>query len=199
MGLNMDKTQQVYNFIKEFIKNNKYPPSIREICNSIKLESTSSVVYHLKKLEKLGMITRNNNKNRAIELVDDESVGEIGKGYLLFVGVFDGDQDENAIKMADKISKLRIFKDENGKTNLSLSAVEGEILSVSQFTLCADTNQGNRPSFVNSARREDAIRLYELVNEELRKKGFNVKTGVFGADMKVELINDGPFTLVLEN
>lgn len=131
--------------------------------------------------------------------VDDRIVGEIKKGYLLLVGVFQGDNDNNAIKMAEKISKLRIFKDENGKTNLSLSAVCGDILSVSQFTLCADTNQGNRPSFVNSAKREDAIRIYELFNEELKKYGFKVQTGMFGEDMKVSLINDGPFTLVLEN
>ena len=131
--------------------------------------------------------------------IDNKIVGEIKKGFLLLVGVFQGDGDENAIKLAEKISKLRIFEDENGKTNLSLKDVNGSILSVSQFTLCADTSKGNRPSFVNSAKREDAIRLYELFNEELRKHGFEVQTGEFGANMKVSLINDGPFTLVMES
>lgn len=131
--------------------------------------------------------------------IDNKIRGEIKKGFLLLVGVFQGDSDENAIKLAEKISKLRIFEDENGKTNLSLRDVNGSILSVSQFTLCADTSKGNRPSFVNSAKREDAIRLYNLFNEELRKYGFEVQTGEFGANMKVSLINDGPFTLVIEN
>ena len=131
--------------------------------------------------------------------IDSKIVGKIGKGYLLLVGVFQGDSDEKAVKLADKISKLRVFPDENGKTNLSLNDVKGSILSVSQFTLCADLNGCNRPSFVNAAKREDATRLDELVNEELRNKGFEVQTGEFGADMKVSLINDGPFTLVLES
>lgn len=130
--------------------------------------------------------------------IDNEAVANIGKGYLLLIGVFQGDNDENAIKLADKISKLRVFQDDNGKTNLSLKDVNGSILSVSQFTLCADTNKGNRPSFVNSASREKAIRLYELFNNELRKRNIKVQTGVFGANMKVSLINDGPFTLILE-
>ena len=131
--------------------------------------------------------------------VDGKTIGEIKKGYMLLVGVFQGDNDDNAIKMAEKISKLRVFPDENGKTNLSLSTVGGAILSISQFTLCADLNGCNRPGFSNSAKREDAIRLYNLFNDKLRSCGFEVQTGEFGADMKVSLINDGPFTLVLEN
>jgi D-tyrosyl-tRNA(Tyr) deacylase len=131
--------------------------------------------------------------------VEEKIIGQIKKGYLLLVGIFDGDTDNNVRKMVEKISKLRIFKDENGKTNLSLSTVGGSILSVSQFTLCADTEQGNRPSFVKSAKREEAIRMYDLFNDELRNKGFLVETGEFGAEMKVRLVNDGPFTLVLEN
>ena len=131
--------------------------------------------------------------------VDDKVIGEVKKGYLLLVGVFQGDNDDNAIKMAEKISKLRIFPDENGKTNLSLATVNGGILSISQFTLCADLIGCNRPGFSKSAKREDAIRLYNLFNDELRKYGFEVQTGEFGADMKVSLVNDGPFTLVLEN
>ena len=130
--------------------------------------------------------------------IDSKTVGNIDKGYLLLVGVFESDEETNAIKLAEKISKLRVFQDSEGKTNLSLKDVNGSILSVSQFTLCADTNKGNRPSFVNSANREKAIRLYELFNETLRGLGFNVETGVFGADMKVSLINNGPFTLVVD-
>ena len=134
--------------------------------------------------------------NASVE-VEGKIVGNIGKGYLLLVGLFKDDGEENVRKMAEKISKLRIFPDENGKTNLSLANIGGSILSVSQFTLCADLNGCNRPSFTNSAKREDAIRLYNLFNDELRKYGFEVQTGVFGADMKVNLINSGPFTLVL--
>lgn len=130
--------------------------------------------------------------------IDSKTVGSIDKGYLLLVGVFECDEETNAIKLAEKISKLRVFQDSEGKTNLSLKDVNGSILSVSQFTLCADTNKGNRPSFVNSANREKAVRLYELFNETLRGFGFNVETGVFGADMKVSLINNGPFTLVVD-
>lgn len=131
--------------------------------------------------------------------VENKIIGQIGKGYLLLVGVFQSDDDGNAIKMAEKISKLRVFPDENGKTNLSLNDVNGSILSVSQFTLCADLNGCNRPGFSNSAKRDDAMRLYDLFNEELRNKNFEVQTGEFGADMKVNLVNDGPFTIVLEN
>ena len=110
----------------------------------------------------------------------------------------DGDTDEDSRRLADKISKLRIFEDENGKTNLSIFDVGGEVLSVSQFTLLADCSHGNRPSFTKAAKPQEANRLYELFNSELRAKGLNVQTGVFGADMKVGLINDGPFTVVLE-
>ena len=131
--------------------------------------------------------------------IDNKVVGSINKGYLLLVGVFESDEDSNAVKLAEKVSKLRVFHDSEGKTNLSLKDVEGSILSVSQFTLCADTNKGNRPSFVNSANREKAIRLYELFNDKLRELGYIVETGVFGADMKVSLVNNGPFTLVVDN
>ena len=131
--------------------------------------------------------------------VDNKIIGEIEKGYLLFVGVFEDDNEEKAIKLADKISKLRVFKDEFGKTNISLKDVNGSILSISQFTLCADLNGCNRPSFTKSAKRDKAIRLYELFNEQLKKNGFEVETGEFGADMIVNIVNDGPFTLTLEN
>ena len=130
--------------------------------------------------------------------IDNKVVGSINKGYLLLVGVYESDEEINAIKLAEKIAKLRVFKDNDGKTNLSLDDVGGEILSVSQFTLCADTNKGNRPSFVNSANREKAIKLYEIFNEKLKNLNFKVETGVFGADMKVSLVNNGPFTLVVD-
>lgn len=134
--------------------------------------------------------------NKASVEVENKIVGKINKGYLLLVGIFEDDNEENVIKMADKICKLRVFKDENDKTNLSLRDVNGEVLSVSQFTLCADTSS-NRPGFSNAAKKDKAIYLYELFNERIRKNGFNVETGMFGADMKVILTNDGPFTLVL--
>ena len=135
--------------------------------------------------------------NEASVEVEKKIVANIQKGYLLLVGFFKDDTEIEVKKMAEKISKLRVFPDENGKTNLSLNNVGGAILSVSQFTLCADLNGTNRPSFSDSAKREDAIKLYDLFNDELIKYGFEVQTGVFGADMKVNLINDGPFTLVL--
>lgn len=131
--------------------------------------------------------------------VDNRIIGEIKQGYLLLVGIFETDTEDDVIKMANKISKLRIFQDENNKTNLSLNDVNGSVLSVSQFTLCADTRKGNRPSFVNSANREKAISLYNLFNKEIKNHGFNVACGEFGADMKVILTNNGPFTLVLDS
>jgi len=137
--------------------------------------------------------------NEASVVVNKQVVGSINKGYLLLVGIYEDDSEEKVVKLTEKISKLRVFPDNEGKTNLSLRDVDGSILSVSQFTLCADTSKGNRPSFVNSAKREEAIRLYELFNDSLRKERFVVETGSFGADMKVSLINNGPFTLVLEN
>lgn len=130
--------------------------------------------------------------------VAGEVVGKIGKGYLILFGAAQGDTDENAVRLAEKISKLRIFEDGNGKTNLSVFDVGGEVLSVSQFTLLADCSHGNRPSFTNAAKPDEANRLYELFNSELRAKGLKVETGIFGADMKVTLVNDGPFTVVVE-
>ena len=137
--------------------------------------------------------------NRASVEVENKIIGEIDRGYLLLVGIFEDDTEKNAIKLADKISKLRVFPDSDGKTNLSLKDVNGSILSISQFTLCADLNGCNRPSFFKAAKKDKAIKLYELFNDELRSKGFDVETGEFGADMKVNLINEGPFTLVVEN
>lgn len=131
--------------------------------------------------------------------VDGRTVGAIGKGLLLLIGVADSDTEAIAQKMADKICRLRIFEDENGKTNLSLSDVEGEILAVSQFTLYADCKKGNRPSFIKAGEPKLAQTLYEYMTERLKVHGCRVEKGIFGADMKVELLNDGPFTLVLDS
>ncbi|MCR5619452.1 MAG: D-tyrosyl-tRNA(Tyr) deacylase [Lachnospiraceae bacterium] len=125
--------------------------------------------------------------------------GKIGKGYMVLCGIMDSDTVEIADKMVSKLIGLRIFEDENGKTNLDLKTVGGELMIVSQFTLCADTSHGNRPAFIAAARPEKAIPIYEHIIEECRRAGFNVQTGVFGADMRVELTNDGPFTIILDS
>jgi D-tyrosyl-tRNA(Tyr) deacylase len=136
---------------------------------------------------------------RASVTVDGAVTGAIEKGFLLFIGVSHTDTKEIVDKMADKICKLRIFEDENGKTNLSLFDVSGEILAVSQFTLYADCKKGNRPSFTKAGGPEQANHLYEYMTERLKSHSIPVEKGVFGADMKVELLNDGPFTLVLDS
>ena len=131
--------------------------------------------------------------------VEGKTVGEIGKGYLLLLGVSNEDTKEIADKMIEKVSRLRIFEDSEGKTNLSIDQVEGEVLVVSQFTLYADCKKGNRPSFVNAGSPVLAEELYEYVltrSEELFKK---TQHGIFGAEMKVSLVNDGPFTIVLDS
>ena len=125
--------------------------------------------------------------------------GEIKKGFLLLVGITHEDTQIITEKMANKIANLRIFEDENEKMNLSLVDIEGEILSISQFTLYADSKKGRRPGFEKSAKPELAEPLYDNFNEELHKLGFNVKTGIFGADMKVSLLNDGPVTIILDS
>ncbi|MFC2694487.1 MAG: D-aminoacyl-tRNA deacylase [Lactobacillus sp.] len=127
-----------------------------------------------------------------------ETVGQIGPGLLLLVGLAEGDDEAQVKKTAAKIAKMRIFEDENGKTNLSLKQVGGAILSVSQFTLLADMQKGNRPSFVHAMRPPKSKQLWEKFNYYLRQDGFEVQTGRFGADMQVSLVNDGPFTIVLD-
>ena len=129
--------------------------------------------------------------------VDGELLGRIGKGFLILLGVADGDTRQMAEKMADKICRLRIFEDENGKTNLSLEDVEGELLVVSQFTLYADTSS-RRPGFSHAAPPALAIPLYEHFMAVCRQKGFEVQHGEFGADMQVFSQNDGPVTILLE-
>ena len=136
--------------------------------------------------------------NKAQVTIDNEVVGKIKRGFLLLVGLREGDELEQVKKAASKIAKMRIFEDENGKTNLSLKDVNGEILSVSQFTLLANTKKGNRPSFVEAMRPPKSKELWEDFNQELENKDFHVETGEFGADMQVSLENDGPFTIVLD-
>ena len=131
--------------------------------------------------------------------VDGEIKGQIGKGYLLLVGVVAEDTVEIADKMIDKISRLRIFQDSEGKTNLGISEVDGEVLIISQFTLCADCRKGNRPSFTGAGNPAMAEELYEHMVEKSKDLFKRVQKGVFGADMKVSLVNDGPFTLVLDS
>lgn len=130
--------------------------------------------------------------------VDGEVCGKIGTGFLILLGIGQEDTEEDCRRLADKIIKLRIFSDDNDKINLSLDDVGGEILVVSQFTLYADCRHGNRPSFVNAGKPAEAERLYNYFVEYCRSKGKHVETGIFGADMKVNLVNDGPFTLILE-
>lgn len=130
--------------------------------------------------------------------VEEQIIGAIGKGLLIFLGVGAEDSNEIADKFIDKIIKLRIFEDEKGKTNLSLKDVQGEILLVSQFTLYAECRKGNRPDFINAAGAVKAKELYEYVLRIIKEHMGKVEAGEFGADMKVSLINDGPFTIVLD-
>lgn len=136
--------------------------------------------------------------NASVE-VDGKIVGEIDKGYLVLLGVVDSDTQEQAELLASKVSKLRIFEDENEKMNLSVLDVDGEILVVSQFTLCADCKKGNRPSFTPSAPPDIANDLYQIFSRSLLENGVRkVENGIFGADMKVSLLNDGPVTILLD-
>ncbi len=137
--------------------------------------------------------------NEASVKVDGKAVGEIGRGLLVFIGVGQEDTIEIADKYLKKLLGLRIFEDDNGKTNLSLSDVCGELLLVSQFTLYANCKKGNRPSFTEAGAPDLAENLYEYIIAQAKKQVPVVQTGIFGADMKVSLINDGPFTIVLED
>lgn len=130
--------------------------------------------------------------------VDNDIVGSIGKGLLVFLGVGNEDDEKIADIYLRKLLNLRIFEDENGKTNLSLADVAGEILLVSQFTLYADCKKGNRPSFTNAGAPEKAKKLYEYMIEKCKQEVATVESGRFGADMKISLVNEGPFTIVLD-
>ncbi|MBR2968040.1 MAG: D-tyrosyl-tRNA(Tyr) deacylase [Clostridia bacterium] len=130
--------------------------------------------------------------------VDGQLISSIGVGLCVYLGVESGDSELRADYVAKKIYNIRIFEDENGKMNKSLNDVNGEILLISQFTLCADTSGGNRPSFVNAEKPDRAIALYEYTAKKLREMGATVKLGVFGADMQIIQHNDGPVTIILE-
>ena len=131
--------------------------------------------------------------------VESRELGRIGKGLLLLVGISGQDDEKTADRMADKICKLRIFEDENGKTNLSLADVGGGLLVISQFTLYADCHKGNRPSFIQAGQPDMAQALYEYMLGRFKERVPVVEQGSFGADMKVSLVNDGPFTLALDS
>ena len=131
--------------------------------------------------------------------VDGETLGKIGKGFMVLIGVSDSDTKEIADKMVKKMLGLRIFEDEQGKTNLALKDVGGSLLLVSQFTLYANCKKGNRPSFIEAGSPEKANALYEYIIKKCRESVERVETGRFGADMKVSLLNDGPFTIVLDS
>lgn len=131
--------------------------------------------------------------------VREQVIGKINKGFLVFIGVSETDDETIADKMIKKLIGLRIFEDENGKTNLDLKSVGGELLLVSQFTLYANCKKGNRPSFIEAANPEKANNIYEYIISECKKQADTVEKGEFGADMKVELLNDGPFTIVLDS
>ena len=130
--------------------------------------------------------------------IDGRIHGQIGQGFLVLLGITDGDTVDDAVYLADKTVKMRVFTDENDKMNRSLADVGGGLLIVSQFTLYGDCRKGNRPSFTNAARPETAIPLYEAFSARGRESGLPVETGEFGADMKVDLLNDGPVTLWMD-
>jgi len=131
--------------------------------------------------------------------VEDEIAGEIKQGLLLLIGIDENDEKTDADWLAQKILNLRIFGDENGKLNLSVLDVSGEILCISQFTLIADYKKGNRPSFIKAAKPDRAIPLFEYFKTEIARSTLKIESGIFGADMKVSLVNDGPVTIVFDS
>ena len=131
--------------------------------------------------------------------IDGEVTGSVGRGFVVLIGIAQTDTEAIADKMIDKMFRLRVFEDENGKTNLNLDQVEGGLLLVSQFTLYADVKSGNRPGFSRACKPDRAKQLYEYIVDECRKRNDKVGTGEFGADMKVSLVNDGPFTIILDS
>ena len=131
--------------------------------------------------------------------VDNQIVGEIGKGLMLLIGVDESDENSDADWLVKKILDVRVFSDDEGKMNHSVKDMNGEILCISQFTLISDYKKGNRPSYIKAARPEKAIPLFEYFKDEMKKSGLKTESGIFGADMKVSLINDGPVTLVFDS
>ncbi len=136
---------------------------------------------------------------RASVSIDNKTIGEIGSGILLLLGVEDTDNDKDLEYMADKVPNLRIFEDENGKMNKSLMDVNGELLVISQFTLLGDARKGRRPSFIQAAVPDKAVPMYESFIDKMKEKEIVTHCGEFGADMQVELINDGPVTILLDS
>ena len=136
--------------------------------------------------------------NKSQVEVEEKIVGKIDKGFMVLIGITHNDTKEIADFLVRKLINLRVFEDENGKMNLSLKDVQGSLLLISQFTLYADCTSGNRPSFTNAAKPDFANDLYEYIIEECKKQIPNVQTGIFGADMQVSLVNDGPVTIILE-
>lgn len=136
-------------------------------------------------------------KKASVE-IEGQIVGQIKQGFLVLLGIHENDTQKEVDYLVRKISNLRIFGDEEGKMNLSIGQINGSVLSISQFTLYADTKKGNRPSFVQAARPKIAIPLYEAFNDGLKKENIHIETGVFGADMQVSLVNDGPVTIVID-
>ena len=136
--------------------------------------------------------------NKSQVEVEEKIVGKIDRGFMVLIGITHNDTKEIADFLVRKLINLRVFEDENGKMNLSLKDVQGSLLIISQFTLYADCTSGNRPSFTNAAKPEFANELYEYIIEECKKQISNVQTGIFGADMQVSLVNDGPVTIILE-
>lgn len=131
--------------------------------------------------------------------VDNEIVGKISEGLMLLIGVDEDDDTNDADWLIKKIIDLRIFSDQEGKMNLSVKDISGEILCISQFTLISDYKKGNRPSYIKAAKQEKAIPLFEYFKQEIKKSGLKIESGIFGADMKVSLLNDGPVTLVFDS
>jgi D-aminoacyl-tRNA deacylase len=137
--------------------------------------------------------------SQASVTVDGKTVGEIARGFMVLLGVKRGDTNDDAAYLARKIAKLRVFNDDAGKMNLSLGQIGGAVLAVSQFTLYANTRDGNRPSFIDAAAPDDGRRLYGTFCELLRNESLEVQTGIFQADMQVALVNDGPVTVVIDS
>lgn len=131
--------------------------------------------------------------------VDNEMVGKIEKGLMLLIGVDEADEISEADWLVKKVLDVRVFSDEDGKMNHSVKDINGEILCISQFTLISDYKKGNRPSYIKAAKPDKAIPLFEHFKDEIKKSGLNIESGIFGADMKVSLINDGPVTLVFDS
>lgn len=132
-------------------------------------------------------------------VVENQSVGKIGKGFMLLIGIDENDEKQDADWLVQKILNIRVFGDEGGKMNLSIVDIKGDLLCISQFTLIADYKKGNRPSFIKAAKPDKAIPLFEYFKEEIAKSGLKTESGIFGADMKVSLINDGPVTIVMDS